>query len=290
MPTFVTSVYTFGPYTFPAGFRLSSRSNKWYSETAKIPFQYGSYSPTGRLGGKTVALSGTVGGFGAVDANGSYILTRDQAFAELDRIAGALQNGFQPLSAGDADGRTLTCTAKSMRVKPIPGSGQTAHEVEIELYAPDPRWIAPGIRSFVIPPGSDGPVQAVLGNAIMWPVLTITGPQSWPPSNFVVYLSPAGSGTGYAGGRYLSMFADITFSLGSGQTMTIDCSPYNRSNAVTVNGVPQLSLLNHSILNSYQADDEPLLIMYPGTTYSHFANGSPSPAGITVSWQEAYWA
>lgn len=284
--TFIQSPFGFAGYQFPTGFRMTNRSTQQTTGLRPVPFQFGAHAPAGRQAAKTVTLEGVIGGNGAVDSSGAYILTRDQAVAELNLLATALQNGYGLLTAGNTGGRTLKCQPKDLKVTAIPGTGQAAHNVVLELYAPDPRWLAPSATTLTVTPGSSVITAASPGSTFSYPKITFSGAFTFNATFPLSFLnSPNSQPFGWTSRMQLTMFQNTTLVMAGGDTLVIDCDPENRANCVQLNGVNHLEYLNDATVSDGAQSDWYFPIVWPGNNFAFCAVGNV----CTMAWKDA-WA
>jgi hypothetical protein len=243
------SLLKFGTYVFPQGFRFIRREPEIFANPIPLQGIHGEYATRFFRGGKTLTIEGTIGATGQVDSAGHYYSTIDDTDAEMNLMAAQLRSGYQKFTAGYIDGRYLNCQLKSMKVAPIPGTNRVAREVSIELYAPDPRWLGI-VRSAHFDHNctwvsGDGPGAGssltVYGSAIMYPRFVFEGP-----------INTGGLFWSIGIQQHNHWYPWDTFFVGqvimiqtqppvdpwiaSGEEFIIDCDPFNRANAFTING------------------------------------------------------
>jgi hypothetical protein len=273
------SLIQFGDYVFPAAFYVSERDQENDLDDQKIPLRDGSVIPIGSRKAKTISIAGTIGGHGAVDSSGNYILNRDQATAELNLMELALSQGKQPLIVGDSDARVIICQRKMMKAKPLQGGRAMTIDVQIDFVAEDPRWQSATLRSGgPFAPGSE--TITAVGNAIAYPIITITATANNVPCP-AVSISPAGFGG--------VVQVTPTLTLASGDVVAIDSNPRNRPNAIMYNGVARLDTLStaSAIFNSIgNAEFFPYLL--GGENAVDVNNASSSGFTWTIVWNDAY--
>lgn len=292
----VTSALTFNGYTFPAGFSVDGKDQDVQLDALKLLQTHGSIFTPPTFKPKVVKVSGHIGGYGAVDSLGVSIMDRDAAKAELNRLALAIGNGYGLLSIGNVSSpRTLRCQLQNMIVTPVPGMNQAAVAVSLAFVAPDPRWLGPWrTYTFISPdPGGTNPVPPLItyGNAWAFPVFTITGPVSYTAFG----AAPIGVNSRYlrGGNIFSGAFTPAARNIASGQLFVIDSQPANRARAVTVNGVPDFTMLQ-SVLPGLVGFDQPDIfpVIYPtpsGVTGFEPYFGSPLGPTQSIAWQDAWW-
>ncbi len=227
------SAIQFGAYRFPVSTMLVEIDQNTQLDEQKIPLRDGSSLPVGSRTSKTISLKGTIGGWGSVDAAGNFVLNRDQATSELQRLELALSQGKQPLIVGDSDGRFIMCQRKTFKAKPLEATRAAVVEFTIDFIADDPRWLSAAVLgSTGLAPGTQDFTSD--GNAIVYPVLTIIA--TGAVAAFTYAIVPAGA----TGGITLSP----TLALATGDVLKIDSNPRNRPNAILYNGVPRLDVLS----------------------------------------------
>jgi hypothetical protein len=224
----------FAGYLFPVSTWLAERDQDTNLDEIVIPLRDGSNIPTGTRKAKIITLKSTIGGIGAIDTFGNFITTRDQANAELNRLEAALSAGKQPLLVGDSDGRYIIAQRKTVKYVPEQGGNASVVGVQIDFIAEDPRWLSAALLQVPTQGGPDSVTATSDGNAITYPILTLTATGSC--SNPVYQVEPAGL-TGY-------IQVAPTVAMNTGDVLVIDSNPRNRPNAITLNGVPRLDLLS----------------------------------------------
>lgn len=292
MPTPVVSQYQFGSYKFPAGFTMRGRSNRVNPDLTPTPFQFGVHAPSVRVGGKTVTLNGTIGGTGAVDSAGNPFTGRDSVYAELDLLCSALQNGYAALTAGNADLRALSCQAKSLKVTAMPGTFQRAQQIELELYAPDPRWIDPTVQVYSITPNNTtGVFTPTGGSTFAFPKFVFKDAETWSlAAGSLSFLNaPQSSTYSYSGAREVRLFDNNdggSLSMINGDVLIFDCDPVAAPACVTLNGAPRMDLLKFGeFFGRGQKDDWFMPIVFPAKPNYPFV---PRANIVEIHWQDAW--
>ncbi len=319
------SLLQFGNYVFPQGFRLIRREPEMFLNSLPMSKTHGAYLGQFFRGGKTLTIEGIIGAIGQVDSGGAYYDDLDDSIAELNLMAASLRAGKQKLFAGYADGRYIVCQLKSLRVKPHPGSSRVGYDVSIELYANDPRWL--GVQrsahfdstgawqsgdGFAVP----GAWLMPIGSAIMYPRFVYEGPLNMAPFVSFFYCGISQENIWYTWNG-LGVGQEITISthvlvdpwIAGGEEFIIDCDPFNRANAFTINGDPVAGWArmngcnfspNPTTTNPGGSDEcfpffFPTQIMkYPGDAQSDCTPAKMvsillPASGYDVHWQEA-WA
>lgn len=266
--TFVTSRISFGGYNFPSGFYLDSNEQDTTMDVVKLPYQVGSNIPPGTLAEKIVSVKGMIGGSGSVDSSGAYIQTSDQLEAELQLLYSTLKSGYQSLNVGATPAKTLACQNRKAKVTYITGTGRSAADVELEFVAQDPRWISTAQTSTTALSGT----LTSNGSIFTFPVFTITGASA----GATISVTPLG-----AAGAIKLVLLNSTISSGS---LLIDCDPRNRVNAVKLNGVVNLALVDYINSLNNVPDSQFFPYLQPGA--NTFA--STGISAMTTSWSDAY--
>jgi hypothetical protein len=212
----VTSTISFGGYNFPSSFQLVSSDQPTSIDEMKIPYLDGSQIPQGTRDTKTVKIKGTIGGVGAVNSGGAYINSSDLAAGELNLLESYLNTGYQQLNVTSSPARTLLCQKTDFTASYQEATQRTVIDVEITFKAQDPRWLASTGSSSSATSGN----LTSNGTAIVYPKFTLTAFSS----SASIAITPAGASGAITLALSLSALA--------GQTVTIDCDPRNRANAV----------------------------------------------------------
>jgi phage-related protein len=265
--SYVQSALSFGGYIFPAAFVLLQRDQPTSIDEVKVPMYMGTTAPVGTMGSKVLSLRGTIGGQGAVDSAGVYILNKTQAEAELNLMASYLESGYQPFGISQTPPRTIAAQKRKFTTKPRDGTDQACVDVEIELVAPDPRWIGTASASIA----ASGTATAG-GSAPTFPKATFTGAGT-PPT---LKIQPAGS----AG--YVQVIAGYTML--AGDTLVIDCDPRNRAKAILLNGLPRLDLLGTAGATNTVGDNAFFPYLLPGANTVTMTGA----AARVLQWSDAF--
>jgi hypothetical protein len=276
----VTSKLAFGGYTFPAGFMLLSRDQPSVIDEQKIPYSDGANIPQGSRGAKVIVIKGTIGGSGAVDSGGSYIQNRDQAEAELNLMSSYLESGYQQLSVGAGTfagaARYIVAQKRKFTVTYAESAFQAVIDVQIELVAQDPRWLASAAATIGPSTSILNLAQTIGGSTITYPVATFVGAYQRP------YLN-----VNFFGGRNIQI--GTIAALGAGDTFVIDTDPRNRANGMLLNGVPRLDLIDmgSSVNTAGDAAFFPYLLPQ-ALLISADSLTAVRGTSVTVTWREAY--
>ena len=286
--TFVTSQLVFGSYTFPASFSPQSRENTIvYDQSLRMSKTFGEVGIYPTFGTKNVHVKGTIGGSGSVDSSGSYILTLDQAKAELELLQAALCGGLQNLTMGASDGRYLVCQAKDLKVTPMEGVAQTALEIDLEFEAPDPRWLANTAQTATTP-FSGGFAYTNNGSTTSYPIITINGPMTVSGGGQTFEFVVTAGNSRVTG--HITM--NLGPALGGGDVLVIDCTPQNRAHWLQLNGADRQDLMTTYSGSTGDASTyrvgEWLPYIQPGT-FGLNVQATTGPAnGSTFVWRDAW--
>ena len=271
---FVQSAISFGAYQFPAAFWLRSVQDDATIDEVKIPFLDGTSAPPGTRGSKKINVSGTIGGFGAVDSSGNLILTRDQAENEAQLMRSYLASGYQKLVVGYTPARYIYAQLQKFTTAPVQYAGRLALGVELTFLAQDPRWLASAAGSVSLPVGVTENVTSN-GTTQTYPIVTINGPLTNP----FVKVTPAGA-SGYIEDA-------LAVTLASTDQIVVDCDPRNRANAVMLNGVPRLDLLGTAGVTNTLGDSAPFPYLRVGVNTALVSAASGTGAS-TIAWNDAW--
>lgn len=279
--TFVQSKFTFGGYRFPASFYVVSDECDQVIDEAKIPYLDGTNAPPGTRNSRTIMMAGTIGGFGAVDSSGAYILTPDQAEAEAQLMKTALNAGYQQLAYDNTPARYILAQKSKLLISPHDANGRRALDVQISFLAPDPRWLSTATHSYVTT--STPTNEANNGTARSYPKWTFVATAA--VTNPTLRITPAGA-SGY-------IQVALTCSLANGDTVVIDCDPRNISNAVVLTpygGSPfaRLDLLGTTGLTNTIGDGVLFPYMSPGTTNAVSSTLASGSGTGTLTWADAW--
>lgn len=283
--TWVTSPITFGGYTFPYGMRLQDRSQDARIDQTDIPFTPGVNAPAGLTGVRTIHLTGIIGGYGAVDSSGAYITTRDQLEAEIQYMAAWLESGYQQLTIGFSDSRY--CYAQKSKLKATYREAEQGiiAQIDIELIAQDPRWFSTTVNSTpnMIHGGANQHCDSA-GSGIVYPKVTFTA-NGYAATNpkFTVYPGSHSSSSPY-------VQIALTYSMGGGDVIVVDCDPQNRPNAVLLNGTPRLDLLGTTGSTNTVGNQSFFPYLVPGNNLVSMnpdASGGTHAYGV-LSWSDTY--
>jgi len=285
--SFKQSTIAFGGYTFPAGFRVVDVETDTIIDEVKIPFLDGTSAPIGSRSSKVIHISGTIGGFGAVDSSGNNIMTSDQADAEFQTMVSYLESGYQQLSFGQSPARYLNAQKRKLLKTALDGAGRRALQVDLELIAQDPRWLSIAVHTVtptLVVGGNATNAVTNAGTAITYPKLTLTCAGSGAS-----IVNPAFE-TEDSGGH---MIVDVvlTYTMAPGDTIIIDCDPRNRLNAVQLNGVSRLDLLGTSGITNGAGNSAMFPYLNPGAGYVVVGTGAGSVLGTSsasVTFQDAW--
>ncbi|MDB5042163.1 MAG: Phage tail protein [Candidatus Eremiobacteraeota bacterium] len=273
--SFVTSSISFGGYSFPASFMLVSRDQPSTVDRLKIPFLDGEQIPQGTRAAKVIAIKGTIGGVGAVDSAGAFIVTRDQAEAECNLMESYLESGYQALNVGATPARAIQCQKTKFTSTYVEGTQQTVIEVQIEFVAADPRWIATATTTLGPSTSLNTSGIVIGGSGIVYPTATFVGAYVNP----ALTLFPSGGGGN-------SIRLQLLKTMVGGDQIVIDCDPRNRANGVLLNGVPRLDLID--LTNSTNGVGDASFFPYLSAGSSNTVTTSAGGTSVTVSWHEAY--
>lgn len=231
--TFVASNITFGSYTFPAGMSVDTMQQPQQIDELKVPFLDGTSAPAGTRLSKAIRISGYIGGFGAVDSSGAYILSQDQAEAEIQLLQSILESGYQMLSIGATPTRSIIAQKKNAVFTAVEAANRRGWYCQIDFLAQDPRWISSAITVTPFGTGATATVTNA-GNAVSYPKFMASG----------VFVNPTFKITPHGLSGYVQHTYAVTMI--TTDVLVVDCDPRNRSNAVLLNGVPRLDLLGTS--------------------------------------------
>jgi hypothetical protein len=265
--SFITSRLTFGGYAFPSAMMLDYRQADSTLDIVKLPYQQGSNIPPGTASEKYISVKGMIGGSGAVDSSGAYIITRDQLEAEMNLLQSALESGYQQLSVGATPARYLVAQKYKLKITYSESGAQCYAMVEIQFIAQDPRWIASAGSSL----GTTSGTLTSNGSAVIFPKFTITGASA----NATITVTPAGYG-----GIKLA----LTNGAISSGSLIVDTDPRNRANALVFNGVANLALLDYVNTQNNNGDSAFFPYMRPGSN----TLASTGISAMTTSWSDAW--
>jgi phage-related protein len=273
--TWIQSNISFGAYTFPAAFGLDTVQQPNQIDETKIPFLDGTSAPAGSRQSKIIRITGFIGGYGAVDSTGTYIMTQDQAKVEFDLLSAAVEAGYQKLSVGDTPARYIYAQKKTMTITPVEGSGRTGLLITIDFIAQDPRWLSTIVTATNFGTGATNTITNA-GNIFTFPKLTIAG----------VFVNPVFKVTPHGSSGYIQQTYTIT--LAGGDVLTIDCDPRNRANGVLLNGAPRLDVLGTTGITNTVGDAAffPYLLAGTNTVQTSATSGSGT---MTLSTQDAWY-
>ena len=279
VPGFLSSNISFGLYTFPNGFKLVSADQQTKLDELEIPFLDGAHAPPGYLSSKVIRLNGMLGGSGALDSNGNYIKNRDDLDAEINVMAQQIESGYQYLTVGISNrSRVILAQKRKFIATYMEGTRNTVTDIQIEFIAPDPRWLnsVPSIATF--PANGGAATLTSNGSATSYPVFTIVGAATNP----YIQITPVG----FAG--VLKVQPIVT--LGSTDTLVINCDSRARAQSIMLNGAYRLDLLGPSSLtNNAGTQDFFPLIRPGGNPASVGADNAPSNNfNASVAWNDAY--
>ena len=250
----------FGSYLFPASTILAADESPSTLDDKKFALHHGGNIPRAWAPGKTIKVKTTIGGSGNVNQAGNLIATRQDVYDEINLLAQQLESGYHALYY--APDRFMVAQKAKFLASPVEATGQTVWDLELEFYSPERRALAytPTVASTTSPGGG-----GLGGGVLMTATALVTGERSWPIVTFVndgdgiahdflaspfIQVLPAGS----TGSNFILLTTNWIASA-PGDTLVIDCDPRNRENAVLLNGVPMMHLLD--TIHSVNQDEGP---------------------------------
>ena len=301
----------FGEYKFPGAWKFQTRSKRVANFSPQMPAVEGTFVANFYLRETTMKVQGLVGGGGQYDSEGQPYITLDDVVQEINRLDAALCLGYGIFGGGFTDGRYIIAQKNKLSVKPLPASGRTMLQVDLELFIPDGRWLSAFVSvaqfdsSGNWQTGDGGtigsPYLAVEGSAIAYPQVTLTGPHSGPFTFGVKFRKKWKPW--YRAGDSITISCSA-LNLSASDTFVIDCDPANRHHAFLLNGDARNGWLTWgpSIggTNTYN-EDAYFPYFVPTQLFQNFVVDSESdplqiiltgaPAsGAVIRWQNAFLA
>jgi hypothetical protein len=306
------TIWGFGQYAFPGSWKFVNRQRKVTQFSPPMPAVEGTFTAGFFLRETTLKVSGIVGGSGQVDSNGNPYVTLDDVAQEMNVLDAALCLGYGIFDGGFTDHRYIIAQKQKMTVTPQPAEGRTVCKVDLDLFAPDGRWLVPIVRDAHF--DSSGNWQSgdglgiagsnsliIQGTAPCYPQVTLHGPHTGAFSfgvNLMRQWKPW-----YAAGDLIQMSCG-NLPLGSGDVFVIDTDPANRHYAFLLNDDPRAGYILWGAAiggsNTYN-EDTYFPYFYPSTVFSGIVNdydsmplqvvlGNPPASGADIRWQEAFLA
>lgn len=277
--TLFQSPIQFADYIMPPGTILKTQQLDSTIEEIPLLGIDGSYAPPGYAKATIITLEIEMGGGGDISpTTSSQMITLDDVNNEANQLYSRLKSGPQKLIIGTTPARYIMAQKSKWKVEPLPGSGRTHFNMQIEFYAQDPRWLAVATSSQNYSGTNPSATLVNSGTARAYPVFTITAGTNPKP----VITLPWGGG-----GNQIAIQINYTFN--SGDTLVIDCDPRNRWKGITLTTLAtptttRFDLISQIINNFGTADTFPFLD--PGSSLVQIDASSSVTA--TVTWQNAY--
>ena len=271
------SALSFGSYAFGPGWLIETVDSGNDIDEVKSLGTIGVFATPGLPAGKNVRIKGKIGGriFGPT-INGP-IITQDDVRNELNGMLASLNSGYQYLSiqTGSGPQYVLICQKRKFSQAFFEGFGYWYAEVQIELFAPDPRLLSRTVKTW--DPTMAPALINNVGSAITYPTITFAG----------AFTNPSVSIT--ANGAPGAISLSTILAMGSTDNLVITCDPRARPSAMLLNGFQRLDIIgaNGSVNNAGTADAFPILT--PGPIAAIALPAIPTGGSIAVSWQDAIW-
>jgi hypothetical protein len=219
-------------FKFPRAFVVTDLSPQLMIEAIDIPFAPGQFAPPGKLGTKQITFSGTLGGSGSVDQNGSLIQNLDGLQRELGRLTATFTQGDQPLQWWYD--RYSLAQIQRPKIQFATGGGYHTATVSLDFLCSDPRSYAVTPTTESLQTGVNGAAASGAasnnGSARAYPTITCSFQSACV--NPVIQITPAGWGA-------ITLVFPTTFQ--ASEQLVIVCDPRGRT--ILKNGLVAWSLI-----------------------------------------------